>query len=526
MHWRVATALALTVLSLGCQGGPASPSCGECNTQGESGECLCPVADAGVDAGSSPDSGVDAGSTDGADAGGDGGLPDAGTLDAGEPDAGEEADGGLDAGAEDAGLLLPTASADSFSTFVDSPVRVAAPGILGNDLAAPGQALSATLETPPPNGSLTLSPDGAFVYLPNSGYTGADTFSYRAQSSAGMSGPSVVTLTVAAPFNEKTLVILVYHPENTLTLPTVAQMKARLTQVSANYREYSYNAVTLSGVVDPSSGADVVGWYQAPSTNCFDLGNYFTLADADADYTQYSRLVVVLAQRSGCNLSAYGYYGKQSYTTPDGWAYLGFAKLSLPNASVGTLAHELGHTFNNGHGYFLDCGSVSWAASGCASVEYGDPYDFMSLGTGHPSARRKELMGWFNPASNRILEVTASGTYLIEPLETNTGGVKALRLPRGGDYPLYLEYRQRLGTDAAFSSSANVFTGLLVHAGGNLLDMTPPAASYGPGVPTDAQLTPVLPVGASWVDPLTGNTVKALSAGAAGINVEISVISP
>lgn len=415
------------------------------------------------------------------------------------------------------------AQADAWQAFVDSPIQVDAPGVLANDVSPRGGALAAVVVTPPQHGVVTLGADGALRYVPAAGFVGADTFTYAASDGLATGAPVTVTLTLRAPAVERTLAILVYHPENTSPRPTVADLQGRLAQVAAAFREYSYNAVTLGGVLAPDQAADVVGWFEAPSAACFDFGAFMALADAQVDFRQYQRVVVVLAQRPGCTLSASADLDRKPYSTPDGSTYFGLARLSLPNASPSTLAHELGHTLRNGHGSFLDCGAVPWAATGCASVEYGDPYDFMSLGQGHASARRKALQGWFNPVSNRLVTVTRSGTYRLEPLETNTGGVKALEVARGGDFPLYLEYRQPLGADAAFGASANVFTGLLVHAGWGLLDLTPPAGSYGPTPPTDAQLTPVLPVGASWVDPLTGTRLEVLHRDAAGLTVDVTL---
>ena len=81
----------------------------------------------------------------------------------------------------------PVAMDDFFNTPADSTLTIEAPGILENDSG--NEAFEAVLATPPSNGTLTLSPDGSFVYTPNAGYTGADTFSYY-----------VLTLDVAEQF--------------------------------------------------------------------------------------------------------------------------------------------------------------------------------------------------------------------------------------------------------------------------------------------------------------------------------------
>jgi hypothetical protein len=52
-------------------------------------------------------------------------------------------------------------------------------GVLVNDTDIDSAVLTATVETPPAHGQLTLQPDGAFTYTPDAGFAGADTFLYR-----------------------------------------------------------------------------------------------------------------------------------------------------------------------------------------------------------------------------------------------------------------------------------------------------------------------------------------------------------
>ncbi len=222
-------------------------------------------------------------------------------------------------------------------------------------------------------------------------------------------------------------------------------------------------------------------------------------------------------------MSAWGSIGPGLVNTPDGSVYAGRVRVSLPNAQPATLTHEVGHTLNNGHARFLDCGDVSWAADGCTTVVYGDPYDVMSLGIGHFTARRKQAMGWLAAISNRMRVVSESGVYRIDALETNSGGVKGLEIARDVDDPLYVEYRQPIGTDASFGAGADVYEGVLLHIGTDLIDATPPPAPYGPQPPNDAQLTPALHVGETWVDPLTGTVVTVVEKAATDVLVDVSL---
>ena len=63
-----------------------------------------------------------------------------------------------------------------------STLTVPAPGILVNDTTSDGSELTAVLVAPPAKGTLTLNPDGSFIYVPGSNFNGNDGFTYKAFS--------------------------------------------------------------------------------------------------------------------------------------------------------------------------------------------------------------------------------------------------------------------------------------------------------------------------------------------------------
>jgi hypothetical protein len=89
---------------------------------------------------------------------------------------------------------LPTAVKDDYTTAENTPLTVAAPGVLANDTDADGDALSALLVAETDHGTVALSADGSFLYTPASGYEGSDSFWYRA--SDGSNGSDLVTATI------------------------------------------------------------------------------------------------------------------------------------------------------------------------------------------------------------------------------------------------------------------------------------------------------------------------------------------
>jgi hypothetical protein len=92
--------------------------------------------------------------------------------------------------------IAPVANSDSYGTNYQQALNITAPGVLGNDL---GTSLAAAVVSGPANGALTLNSNGSFSYTPNNGFSGTDTFVYRACTGAVCSIGATVTITVASP---------------------------------------------------------------------------------------------------------------------------------------------------------------------------------------------------------------------------------------------------------------------------------------------------------------------------------------
>ncbi len=90
----------------------------------------------------------------------------------------------------------PDAVDDSYATPVSTALVVpAATGVLSNDTQGDGPALTASLLAAPANGQVTLNADGSFVYVPNAGFIGTDTFTYTASGGA-LSDTATVSIEV------------------------------------------------------------------------------------------------------------------------------------------------------------------------------------------------------------------------------------------------------------------------------------------------------------------------------------------
>jgi VCBS repeat-containing protein len=121
------------------------------------------------------------------------------------------------------GNTPPVAVANTYEVETGSTLTVdAASGVLANDSDADGDPLTAQLvgETTP-YGTLTLNPDGSFVYTPNAGYVGADHFVYQAFDGQDVSIPVMVTINVNALNNTAPIAVADVYQMQTGTTLTV-----------------------------------------------------------------------------------------------------------------------------------------------------------------------------------------------------------------------------------------------------------------------------------------------------------------
>ena len=92
----------------------------------------------------------------------------------------------------------PVASDDEYATDEDTPLSVAAPGVLDNDTDPEGDGLTAAVVSGPEHGSLALNGDGSLGYTPEPDYNGPDSFTYTANDGGLDSDPATVTIEVGA----------------------------------------------------------------------------------------------------------------------------------------------------------------------------------------------------------------------------------------------------------------------------------------------------------------------------------------
>jgi VCBS repeat-containing protein len=96
----------------------------------------------------------------------------------------------------------PVALNDSYFTTGNTALTVTAPsGVLANDSDVDSPTLTAVSPTQPAHGTVTLNSNGSFSYTPNAGFSGVDSFTYRASDGSATSNLATVSITVSAAAN-------------------------------------------------------------------------------------------------------------------------------------------------------------------------------------------------------------------------------------------------------------------------------------------------------------------------------------
>jgi hypothetical protein len=91
----------------------------------------------------------------------------------------------------------PIAEEDYYSVNSNGVLDVGVPGVLDNDTDTEGDALTAILVSTAASGDLIFNSDGSFVYTPQYGYIGDDSFTYMANDGVLDSNVAVVHITVS-----------------------------------------------------------------------------------------------------------------------------------------------------------------------------------------------------------------------------------------------------------------------------------------------------------------------------------------
>ena len=145
----------------------------------------------------------------------------------------------------------PTATNDRYNVAENSSLTTdAGAGVLRNDADATGDPLSASLVDGPQHGTVTLNPDGSFMYAPSPNFSGIDGFTYKANDGASGSNVAAVTVTVD-PVNVPPIST---NDSYSTTADTPLVVNAA-SGVLANDSDADHNALAASVVAGPQHGS-------------------------------------------------------------------------------------------------------------------------------------------------------------------------------------------------------------------------------------------------------------------------------
>jgi hypothetical protein len=182
---------------------------------------------------------------------------------------------------------VPVAMDDQYSVVVDTDLNVNAPGVLGNDSDPDGDTLSIRLVTGVTNGSLTLNQNGSFLYKPNAGFTGSDSFEYRATDGVGESNVAKVKI-VVEPLN--------YIPEAVDDTATTEEGNAVEIDVLENDLGLGDTPLDLRIEVEPENGTvEIVdGQIRYSPEGDFVGEDTFSYTVSDADGESSTAVVTII----------------------------------------------------------------------------------------------------------------------------------------------------------------------------------------------------------------------------------------
>jgi M6 family metalloprotease-like protein len=336
---------------------------------------------------------------------------------------------------------------------------------------------------------------------------------------------------------QNTAVLLVTFPGVTLPATVTPQTLSDIffgtsTGVSMDgfLREASYGQTSATGTV--FGPYTLTGSY----TSCSDVGTA-VLNDAIAaaiasgvNLNNYTRVFLAFPDIFGCGWAGFVPFGCSIASSSGAFnasiAYVVTSYMTSRAPGVALVSHEMGHDFGLLHSGVITAGTDVLGPTSSPGTEYDQNGDYWSamgemvLGQ-YPAPQKAEVLDWM-AANTNYETVQSSGTYTLQPLETNPPGLQALKIQRGtgNNQWLWIEYRQAIGNyDSTLLSQP--YSGALMHYEDS---STALGHTYMPNfTPADTTWnSPALAAGQNWTDPYTNLSISVLSATATALTVNVN----
>ncbi len=143
----------------------------------------------------------------------------------------------------------PVVVNSSYIAYEDKRLTVSTPGLLAYARDIDGGARTAVKVTDPANGTISLNPNGSFVYTPSHDYNGADSFTYKVNDSTLNSNIATVSINVK-PINDAPIAApdsFDVNEDEKLVVPAPGLL--------ANDSDVEGNPIVAVKVSNPSHGA-------------------------------------------------------------------------------------------------------------------------------------------------------------------------------------------------------------------------------------------------------------------------------
>lgn len=216
---------------------------------------------------------------------------------------------------------VPIARDDSYATQRNTPLTVAAPGVMANDdtTAGPLAVVAATVTTAH-GGTAQLYADGHFTYTPPTGYTGPDTFPYTVDNGTG-TDTATITINVYPPLYVR-LVRTEYHTQ-TIYNECSGGTQYGGEQGFATYKLYFYSnsagttPFDVTGLGIMINTKEVTAYRSTPSSTSF----YTTGGATGSVFTMYNNRMVMISVVDCLNVENY-YYNTSIYLEPGAYTII------------------------------------------------------------------------------------------------------------------------------------------------------------------------------------------------------------
>ncbi len=273
----------------------------------------------------------------------------------------------------------PTAVNDSYKiASTQTPLTVAAPGVLANDVHTTGTSLTASLVAPPSQGTVALAADGSFTYTPGTGFTGTDSFTYQAFEGSIASNVATVSIHLDYP------PVVVNHSYVTLASTTLTATTSN--GVLANASDPDGDPLTAVLVSNPSHGTLTLnsnGSFTYVPNSGYVGSDQFTYQASDGTLTSNTGTASLYVnglpvaqndsystdESTALSVSAPGVLGNDSDTDGD----------ALSAVRVGSPAH--GTLTLNANGSFIYTPTAGYYGSDSFTYKVSDGYVFSNIAT-------------------------------------------------------------------------------------------------------------------------------------------------